>query len=387
MSITKTKQSGAGTLAFVCALAAIGTALAQEQTSTESVLYNFTPTSGYNPNAGVIFDAEGNLYGTASHGGPARHGVVYKLDPAGQETDLYSFTLTPDDGEMPKSGVTRDSAGNLYGTTYYGGVAYAGVLYKLDPAGQETELHGFTGGAGGGTPQAGVVLDSAGNLYGTACKCDSTGYYGVIYKFDTAGQYTVLHTFSGVDGGMTVAGVVLDSAGNLYGTTSNGGAANMGVVYKLDTAGQLTVLHSFTGGADGGTPYAGVIRGSAGGLYGTTYLGGTANMGVVYKLDTAGQLTVLHNFTGGAGGEEPYAGVTLDPAGNLYGTALYGGTKNHGVVYKLGAAGYTVLHSFSGSTDGDNPYAGVALDSAGNLYGTTYYGGTVEGGVVFKVTP
>ena len=385
--MTNTKLNVVGLLRFACTLAVIGVMPAAGQNATESVLYNFTPSTGSYPKAGVILDAEGNLYGTAEHGGPAGHGVVYKLDPAGQETVLGSFTLTPDDGGWPESGLIRDSAGNLYGTTYYGGVAYAGELYKLDPAGQETELHGFTGGDGGGTPEAGVVLDPAGNLYGTACKCDSTGDYGVIYKLDTVGEYTVLHTFSGADGGVTVAGVVLDSAGNLYGTTSDGGASNMGVVYKLDTAGQLSVLHSFTGGADGGTPYAGVILDPVGNLYGTTYFGGAANLGVVYKVNTAGQLTVLHTFTGGAGGNEPYAGVTLDPAGNLYGATYYGGTKNHGVVYKLSKAGYTVLHSFSGSADGANPYAGVILDSAGNLYGTTYFGGTAEAGVVFKVSP
>ena len=354
----------------------------------ETVLYNFTGAAdGSYPNASVVRDSAGNLYGTTHGGGATTNlGVVYKLDAAGQETVLYTFPFGAD-GAQPEAGVIRDSAGHLYGTTLNGGTASVGVGYKLDAAGQETVLHSFTGGTDGEYPYAGVTRDSAGNLYGTT-QGGGTGNAGVVYKLDTTGQETVLYSFSGgADGGYPDASVIQDSVGNLYGTTFNGGTANMGVVYKLDVGGQETVLYSFTGGADGASPYAGVIRDSAGDLYGTTVEGGTAGWGVVYKLDTSGQETVLYSFTGGADGGDPYAGVIRDPAGNLYGTTLFG-TYGSGNVYKLDTTGQeTVLYSFTNGADGGYPYAGVIRDSVGNLYGTTYNGGKDIAGVVFKLTP
>jgi uncharacterized repeat protein (TIGR03803 family) len=354
----------------------------------ETVLYSFTGgADGSYPSSGVIRDSAGSFYGTTSWGGAgagtAGHGVVYKVDTAGHETVLYAFRDGLDGGG-PNAGLIRDSVGNFYGTTVYGGAgpdSNSGVVYKLDPTGNETVLYRFPGGpAGGAEPDAGVIRDSAGNLYGTTYKGGAPNA-GVVYELDIAGQYKVLYTFTGgADGGYPYAGVISDSAGNLYGTTYYGGAANAGVVFKLDTAGHETVLYAFTGGADGGAPYAGVISDSAGNLYGTASGGGAAGWGVVYKLDTAGQETVLYSFKGGADGGKPYAGVISDSAGNLYGTTLYGGVYSgvagFGVVYKLDTTGHeTVLHTFTGGSDGGTPYAGVITDSAGNLYGTTYYGG------------
>ena len=241
-------------------------------------------------------------------------------------------------------------------------------------------------GADGAWPNEGVIRDSAGNLYGTTSQGGTAGW-GVVYKLDTAGHETVLYTFTGgADGGWPYVGVMRDPAGNLYGTATYGGTAGAGVVFKLDTAGQEAVLYSFTGGADGRNPYGGVIRDSAGNLYGTTVEGGTANSGVVYKLDTTGHETVLYSFTGGPDGGGP-SGVIRDSAGNLYGTAS-GGTAGQGVVYELDTAGQeTVLHSFTGGADGYYPNGGVIRDSAGNLYGTTSNGGQTGGGVVFKLKP
>ena len=180
-----------------------------------------------------------------------------------------------------------------------------------------------------------------------------------------------------------LAGVIRDSAGNLYGTANSGGTAGGGVVYKLDPAGNYTVLYNFTGGADGGRPFAGVIRDSAGNLYGTTTSGGTANDGVVYKLDADGNYTVLYRFTDEFTGP---LGVILAPDG-LYGTTQGGGTAGIGMVYKLDAsAQYTVLHSFTAGADGGHPCAGVILTPAGNLIGTTQRGGSADEGVVFVLT-
>jgi len=361
----------------------------------ETVLHSFTGTDGNVPDS-VLLDLAGNIYGTANQGGTTNLGTIYKLDAAGQFTVLYNFPGSAS-GNLPFAPVIRDEAGSLYGTTYDGGPANAGVVYRLDPAGRETVLYSFTGGADGGHPEAGVVRDAHGTFYGTtyyggisagACGDHFPAGCGVVFKLDSGGRETVLYSFTGgADGRFPIAGVVRDSAGNLYGTTEFGGASDAGVVYKVDPAGTQTVLHTFTGGADGGTPFAGVILDSAGNLYGTTVGGGTAGDGVVYKLDPAGQETVLHNFTGGDDGNTPWGGVVLDSSGNLYGATNMGGTANRGVVFKVDPAGQeTVLYTFSGGDDGGSPQSGLILDACGNLYGTTYNGGNKDVGVVYELS-
>jgi uncharacterized repeat protein (TIGR03803 family) len=197
----------------------------------------------------------------------------------------------------------------------------------------------------------------------------------VVYRVDASGHETVLHSFTGgADGGLP-NGVILDQAGNLWGTTFGGGAgsqtgAQEGVVFKVDTAGHETVLHSFTGLSDGGAPTAGVTRDLAGNLYGTTYYGGLG-AGVVYKVDTAGHETVLYRFTGGADGGNPNAGVTLDSAGNVYGTNLNGGQGGGGVVFELDTAGvYTVLYSFAAGAGGNGAFAGVVREGVALILDT-----------------
>jgi uncharacterized repeat protein (TIGR03803 family) len=234
------------------------------------------------------------------------------------EVVLHQFT-PPAKGATPFAGVIGDSSGNLYGTTESGGQANKGVVYKLDHTGHETVLYSFTGLSDGCYPYGGVIRDSAGNLYGTTAQCGNGE--GLVFKIDTTGHETVLYTFTGgLDGGSPWAGVISDSSGNLYGTTFYGGSADAGVVFRVDTGGHETVLYNFTGGFDGKSPQAGVVLDSAGNLYGTTYSGGTANAGVVYKLDSGGRETVLHSFTGGTDGASPWAGVIRDTAGNIYGT-------------------------------------------------------------------
>jgi uncharacterized repeat protein (TIGR03803 family) len=272
-------------------------------------------------------------------GGAANAGVVYMQDTKHQETVLYSFTGGADGG-YPHAGVIRDSAGNLYGTTYKGGTAGYGVVYELSAIGQEVVLYSFTGGADGGNPEAGVMSDSAGNLYGTTvfggtinATCPSG--CGVVYKLDAAGQETVLHSFGGADGCEPTAGVIRDSPGNLCGTTLGGGTSRAGVVFKVNTVGQETVLYSFTGGTDGNPPRCGSDpRRGRQPLRNHGY-GGTAGAGVVYMLDTKGQETVLYSFTGGADGSEPNAGVIRDSAGGLFGTIFLGGKTGNGVVFTV----------------------------------------------------
>jgi len=355
-------------LAVACALAVMTLAPVEAQVQ-EFVIHNFTFGTGWSPTPAGVTLAPDGIYGTTESGGTSDDGVVYKLDTAFHYTVLHNFTGA--DGVGPNVGVIRESAGNLYGTSRGGGTAGNGVLYKLDSAGNYTVLYTFAGGADGGQPYAGVIRDSTGNIYGTAGSGGTAGY-GVVYKLDASANYTVLYSFTGrADGGGPWGVVSRDLAGNLYGTTSyaiNGGSR---VVYKLDADGNYTVLHRF--------PERifpdGVILGQDG-LYGATQTGGTAGDGVVYKLDASAHYTVLYNFTGGADGGAPSGGVILDSAGNLYGTTQGGGTGGCGVAYKLDSAGnYTVLYNFAGGVDGRFPQGGVVRSPAGNLIGTTSQGG------------
>lgn len=255
----------------------------------------------------------------------------------------------------------------------------------------ESVLHSFTGG-NGEHPFAGLVGDAAGNMYG-ATSAGGTSGYGTLFRLTKRGKETVLHSFTGgADGGTPYASLVRDAAGNLYGTTYVGGSANLGTVFKLDTTGNETVLHSFVGGTDGSLPAGGLFLDPKGALYGTTQTGGAHDAGTVFKVNTDGTETVLYVFIGGDGAY-PSVAPLLDKKGNLFGTTSQGGAWNVGTVFKLTKKGKeTVLHSFSGTGgDGQFPGGGALLqDSAGSLYGTTYEGGNETCspgcGMVFKVT-
>jgi len=358
------------------------------QAQTYSVLYSFQgPPDGKNPWAGLIRDAEGNLYGTTSRGGISYWGMAFKLDPRGKESVLYNFLGGY--GELPASGLIRDAKGSFYGTTSQGGFYNRGTAFKLDMRGHETVLYSFTGAG----PSGGLVLDAAGNLYGMA--------NGTVFKLNKAAKIRVLHTFSGPpDGQDPLGGVVRDAKGNLYGTTYMGGVYNdYGTVFKIDKTGKTgkeTVLHSFSG-ADGSMPQATVILDAAGNLYGVTSSGGTSGncnpfgCGVVFKLapnsDGSWKETVLYSFTGQPDGSDPVGTLVRDAGSNLYGMTASGGSSGAGTVFMLDTSGKErVLHSFAGGADGWFPQAGLLLDSKGNLYGTTSDagGGT---GTVFKLTP
>ena len=367
-----------------CATLMVAAAPSAWAAPTETVLYSFGGSpDGASPYGGLISDSAGNLYGTTVYGG-AGAGTVFKLSPSGTETVLYSFT-GGSDGAYPYAGLIADSAGNLYGTTFGGGASYAGTVFKLSPSGTETVLHSFAW-SDGALPYGGLIADSAGNLYGTTWNGGS-GSCGTVFKLSPSGTETVLYSFTcGIDGAYPYAGLIADGAGNLYGTTSGGGASYAGTAFKLSPSGTETVLYSFTGGTDGGHPYAGLIADGGGNLYGTTGGGGALNAGTVFKLSPSGTETVLYSFACSADGASPYAGLIADSAGNLYGTSLGGCAASNGTVFKVTPSGMTVLYSFTGGADGALPYAGLIADSAGNLYGTTYSGGTAFVGTVFKLT-
>lgn len=388
-------------LSILLALAAFS-CFAQSQTLT--VLYSFQGgADGSLPTSSLFRDAAGNLYGETFRGGDlscaygAGCGVVFKLDVNGNETVLHSFTGGPD-GAYPSGGLVRDSAGNFYGTAYSGGdlscdaPSGCGTVFKLSPAGRLTVLYAFTEGNDGQLPDGGVIRDAAGNLYGTTSFGGGNSNGGTIFKLDAAGNETVLFRFGAASQGRDpIAGLFRDAAGNLFGTTYQGGYSYLGgegTVFKVDSKGHETVLHTFLPTGDGAYPYAGVAPYGED-LYGMTTTGGTHEYGTVFKLDKTGNETILYSFAGGTDGEYPnLAGVIPDSSGNLYGTTENGGdADNDGTVFELDQSGNeTVLHRFNGA-DGSRPLAGVIRDSAGTLYGTTYEGGASSNGTIFKLAP
>jgi uncharacterized repeat protein (TIGR03803 family) len=400
-----------------------------------AIVHSFTgPPDGSDPAWGVTMDAAGELYGATILGGDAGCsvipytvgcGVVFEVDTSGGETVLHTFTSAKArrDGVYPfVSPLTLANPSltgiRFYGTTYVGGRAAhcyrgnsygCGTIYELGGAGRETVLYDFAGNLDGKGPWGNLVRDPSGKLYG-ATYVGGANNFGTIFAFDANGAESVLHTFSGGnDGGNPMSGVIRDDAGNLYGTTHCGGVApcpnGFGTVFKVDTGGTFTTLYSFTGKTDGGNPEGGVIADTAGNLFGATAGGGdgacsgenVSGCGVVFELDSAGNETVLHTFTGSPDGNSPTANVVMDNRGNLYGTTLFGGDSacsdgnglGCGMAFEVTGSGTEkVLHVFTaGAADGSRPFGALVRDEAGNLYGTTEAGGSAGNGTVFKLTP
>jgi uncharacterized repeat protein (TIGR03803 family) len=391
----------------VLGLAMLATASVQAQIL--KTLYNFNGTpDGALPVGGVVRIGN-SFYGTTANGGAdSLPGTVFKVDLKANETTLYSFSGSPD-GYVPLAGLIKDSDGNLYGTTAYGGLYGFGTVFEVSKTGVETVLYSFSGyPADGVYPQAGLVRDAAGNLFGTTQyggpgSCQINGFTegcGTVFMLSNTGVETVLHGFvSGTtDGQLPIARLLLDAAGNLYGTTCHGGTQGNGTVFKVTPGGTETVMYSFAGTPDGSCPLAGLIL-HAGIFYGTTYQGGASNYGTVFKLTKAGQETVLYSFSAlHQDGHYPQAALIRDSSGNLYGTTLGGGIETKychviengcGVIFKLSSAGKeTVLHRFAGyPIEGASPISDLLRDSLGNLYGTTDIGGTAEAGTVFEWAP
>jgi uncharacterized repeat protein (TIGR03803 family) len=377
--------------------AVIGFAPAVQAQGFDTV-HEFTGgADGGNPYASTLVrDSAGNFYGTTEYGGDLNCtgglapgcGTVFKVDFSG-ESVLHTFTNSPD-GAWPLPGLIQDAAGNLYGTTFAGGTSTGsnGTVFKVTKAGDETVLYNFTGSPDGDSPFSVLTRDGSGNFYGTTRSGGSFGF-GTVFKVSNRGKKTVLYNFSGgADGATPFAGVILDSAGNLYGTTYAGGASGVGVVFKLNPSGTETLLHTFTSGSDGANPYAGLTRDNRGNLYGTTYFGGTSGFGTIFRIDTAGHETVLYSFAGPEGANPYFGTLVLDGKGHLFGAASTGGESNVGTVFEfyLASRKLTVLHTFTG-VDGANPLGGLLRDAGGRLYGTTYQGGFFNAGVVFAVVP
>ncbi len=408
--------------------------------------------------AGATFDSAGNMYGTTENGGANGTGMVWEITKTGSYKDLHDFggvavnaggTSVPD-GSYPIPGVIFDSFGNMYGTTEGGGLnekdpnhQLGGIVWEITRAGKYLDLHDFGGevvnangtkGPDGAKPEAWVAFDSAGNMYGTTTfggpnfGLFGEGYgYGMLWEITKAGKYLDLHDFGGTvlsaggtnspDGAEPGAGVAFDSLGNMFGTAKFGGAYMGGIVWEVTKSGAYQDLYDFggtlvnadgTSSPDGEDPYAGVSFDSVGDIYGTASVGGASNGGLVWEITKSGSYKDLHDFGGtianadgksGLDGKAPYGGVTLDSEGNLYGTAEAGG-PNAGIGYGAGnvweitnTGFYRDLHDFGATSpvkDGIYPIAGVAFDSAGDLVGTASAGGPNSsvsdgGGMVWKL--
>jgi uncharacterized repeat protein (TIGR03803 family) len=422
----------AGGLLLSCAATLPASATAY-RVITKFCRQNVCKDGGY-PQAGLVMDQSGNLYGASAGDGFETEGAVFELVPDGRkwkQAVLHRFCSESRcaDGSRPFGALVVDAAGSLYGTTYEGGAYGYGVVFELTPNADHSKwkiqvLHDFCSDnicTDGGFPMAGLAYagqssgmpyDGKSALYGTTYQGRAqAGNLGVVFEIKPHGKHweeNTLYSFCSLnpctDGGWPLAGVTVDASSNLYGTTSGEGSHNSGVVYELSPgkggAWSEKVLYSFCSVdncADGADPYSGVILDSSGNLYGTTEAGGidcknnNPQCGVIYKLTPDGVETVLYAFCSQANctdGAIPYGGVIMDPSGNLFGTTIYGGnSENSGVLFELNDS-YTVLHTFCSNedncADGAYPEAGLLLDGAGRFFGTTEGGGLA--GTVFEFT-
>jgi uncharacterized repeat protein (TIGR03803 family) len=401
--------AAAGALALVIALVLTVFTTDAAHAQSFQVLYAFTGgLDGGQPYSGLTINSGGDLFGTTHAGNQGINwGQVYELR---RTASGYSFAdLALFDGALDAPAVFGPN-GTIYSTSPNNLTIYQhGYVLNVSPPANPicfgipclwnaTVLYGFSGGADGNGPRYGaLIFDQAGNMYGTASTGGSGN--GVVYEMTGSGTHWTEHAiypFAGSpDGANPYSGVIFDSAGNLYGTTTAGGASGNGAVYELSPSGSgwtERVIYSFTGGSDGSYPTAGLIFDGAGNLYGSTNVGGTGGGGTVFELSPSGgswNYSLLYSFTGGANCG-PWAPLTLN-GGNLYDTTVCDGANSAGNVFELSPSGnswsYTSLYDFTGGNDGKFPYGSVSFDAAGNIYGTTLRGGLYLQGLAWKITP
>jgi uncharacterized repeat protein (TIGR03803 family) len=390
--------AGKCVLAFTFVLGQALVVAPRAQAQTFDVVYNFTGGSdGGNPLDGLTSDGAGNLYGTSYTGGLSGNGTMFKVSGS-SETVVHNFSGGTD-GANPEGGLIRNAQGNFFGTTTAGGAAGTGTVFAVTAAGKEIVLYSFAGGTDGANPQAGLALDASGNLYGTTSAGGATGN-GTVFKLSqpTKGSKwveTILYSFgTGSDGTVPVAAVRFDKAGNLYGTTSAGGSYGYGTIFELTLAGTAwteTILHNFQDADDGAVPYGGLIADKSGNFYGSATEGGTGGGGTIYELTQISgdwTFTVLYSNPGwGISGS--FRNLALDASGNLYGTTHCDGANDAGTVYKLspesGSWTYTSLYIFTGGTDGLYSYSNPLVEGD-HVFGTTKQGGANGSGVVWEIT-
>jgi uncharacterized repeat protein (TIGR03803 family) len=347
-----------------------------------TTLVSFTGPNGDGPfQENLVQGVDGNLYGTTTYGGTHNDGTIFKMTPGGTLTTIYNFANTPD-GANPYTGLVLGSDGKFYGTTAEGGASGLGTVFSLTQGGTLTILHNFSG-MDGEIPYGALVEGVDGAYYGTTQAGGDIGSgYGTVFKITPGGTFTSLHSFNDTtDGYEPLAGLVLTSTGQFYGTTSGGPGTGFGTVFKISSTGAYTLLHSFID-SDGWEPEGVLLEATSGKLYGTTLRGGAEGLGEVFTITLGGTFDLLHSFATVTEGYEPVAGLIQATDGNFYGTTFGGGSFGEGSIFEMTSAGTpTTLHSFSGGdggTDGNEPFGGLVQHTSGVFFGTT--GGVSSGG-------
>jgi uncharacterized repeat protein (TIGR03803 family) len=330
------------------------------------------------------------FYGTTSQGGVNNAGTVFSMTASGKTRLLHSFGTT--DGANPYAGLTQGSNGEFYGTTLKGGAQQLGTVFAMSSTGALKTLHSFNGNDGA-NPLAGLVRGSNGNFYGTTLKGGSSNA-GTVFEITPSGGLSTLHSFSGMDGASPYAALVQSVNGNLYGITYEGGTNNGGTVFEISSSGALTTLYNFcsqSNCSDGTSPVAGLVQGTDGNFYGTTYAGGTNNGGTVFQISPSGTLTTLYSLCtqGGSScvdGQYPSAALVQGNDGNFYGTTSAGGAKGLGTIFNISPSGtLTTFYTFDG-TAGSNPQAALMQYFDGTFYGAAAAGGRKNGGTIFNLS-
>jgi len=370
-----------------------------------TTLVSFTGTNGpypgANPSAALVPGEDGNLYGTALNGGGANsNGTIFEVSADGSVfTNLYSFG-EGNNGANPLGALIFGSDGNLYGTTYNGGVSNSGTVFQFSTNGTYTVL-GLLGGTNGAHPDTALVTGPNGSLYGATryggpypkTTFGGTGY-GVVFQITTNGTLLTPVVFD-VTNGANSAAMVPDPDGNFYGTTEWGGTLSLlpygfGTIYRFNPDGTFTNLYKFSSGDDGGFPVAALVRGNDGNFYGTTENGGTNQLGTVFSITPAGQFKSLYSFMSSSAGAYPDGALVQASDGNLYGTTYIGGDNQFGTIFEITTNGnLTRLVSFTGTggpSPGANPQSGLVQGPDGNFYGTTSLGGANGLGTIFRLS-
>jgi uncharacterized repeat protein (TIGR03803 family) len=352
--------------------------------ATMGTVANFNGTNGSLSDSALVRDSAGNLYGTTESGGANNNGSVFKI-AAGSSTITTIASFNTTNGKTPVGDVALDSSGNIYGTAELGGSNSLGTVWKIASGSSTiTTIANFTG-TNGRHPSGNVTLDSSGNLYGTTSQGGASSDGNVWKVASGSSTITTIASFAGTNGTYPICGLRRDSSGNLYGVTSSGGADSDGTVWKIASGSStITTLGTFNG-TNGETPQGAVALDSSGNLYGTTAYGGSSGVGTIFKIASGTEtITTLANFTGIAGGAYPAGDIVVDSSGDLYGVG-YGGTAADGTVWELPSGGSLTLLGVFTTANGTEPIGGVVMTPDGFLWGTTYAGGSSSDGVVWKI--